>query len=67
MLILLTFREAFHDFYEHSDSQNAERIVWLMVDRLLESKTQKRLSDSWIKLLAEEEQVNSESKESRDR
>ena len=60
MLILLTFREAFHDFYEHSDSQNAERIVWLMVDRLLESKTQKQLSDSWIELLTDAEQVDSD-------
>lgn len=60
MLILLTFRKAFRDFYKHSDSQNAERIVWLMIDRLLESKTQKQLSVSWIELLTEAEQVDSD-------
>ena len=53
MLRLLTFRRTFQEFYDNPDSDNAERIVWMTIDTLLNSQTQQEMSQQWIEHLNE--------------
>lgn len=44
---LLSYQQAFRDFYEDADSLHAQRIAWMMLKSLLTSKTQQELSRQW--------------------
>jgi hypothetical protein len=44
---LLRYQRTFRDFYEDANSQNAQRITWMMLKSLLTSETQQELTRQW--------------------
>jgi hypothetical protein len=51
MLKILTFRETLGDFYSEQDPQHAARVVWMIIDAILNSDMQRQLSEQWMEQL----------------